>query len=101
MTNRERIIAAISKVAKPFSSMRQIGVASGLIVADTDNNSAPLRVAQRAITKLIRDGLIEQHITSSKIDNRYELSPSGKAFAATNYSKVSPKRADQHAQAPR
>ena len=98
----EKILHAMLKERR-FSSMRDIAVSAGLIHEPINRNSASLRLAQRAVGRLVKRGLIRQHIDSHKVDNRYELSAAGRTFAATEFSAAaSPKRRDdQHAQAPR
>lgn len=94
---------AMLKGERRFTSMRDIAVSAGLATEPVQRNSAKLRLAQRAVGRLIRRGLIKQHITSAKVDNTYTLSPAGRTFAATEFpAAASPKRpANQpRAQAP-
>ena len=77
-----------------FSSQRAIAIAAGLVDETTPRNDARMRVAQRAIVRLVRAGLIHQRINSSKTENVYRLTQAGRTFATTNYPQAaSPKHA--------
>jgi hypothetical protein len=94
---RERIITAMLRAGRVFTSQRQIAIAAGLIDETTPRSSARMRVGQRAVCRLVQAGLIRQNIDSHKTDNAYTLTPAAKAYAAAMYPEtVRPqRRADQ------
>jgi hypothetical protein len=100
---RARIVVTMMRAKAPFTSQRDIAVAAGLVDEPVERNSAKLRLAQRAVVRLIKEGLIRQSSTPEKINNSYTLTAPGRTVAALHAAAVSlPRRAEQPAaQAPR
>jgi len=57
--------------------------------------SMQTRTGQRAVARLVTQGLIRQAIDSHKVDNAYTLTAAAKTFIATRYpEQAAPRRRD-------
>lgn len=93
MTPRDRILTALRAPGAPptFSSVRALGAFVGFVPRkDTGHDNAALRVAQRAVDELIRDGLIERRPDRFPMQFVYALAR-----------RRADRPADQHAEQPR